>query len=152
MNHAILALAGVLMMAGPALAQEASKPVGRYQIERFDDGVVRLDTLTGALTKCGDRDGEWRCDALAGGSSDLERQILVLREEVALLGEELGRLADRLDAFEGGELSLLPPETPPSIEKQQEKMDQAFTFAERFMQRFFDMIKEFQDEESAERI
>lgn len=155
MKRSILILAGALLLAGSALAEDAVSTAGRYQIAPDGDGFVRLDTETGALTHCDKSAGVWRCRTIAEERSDLDRRIIALGEDVSSLRSAIGGLAERLGAIEEGLVS--PDETPPtaaipSPEAREREFDEALSFAERMMRRFFDMIRELKNEEPPQQI
>ena len=150
MKRPILLLVGTLLLSVPALGQDSALPLGRYQIAPDADGFVRLDTRTGALTHCGKRDGTWRCDVLAEERSGLEERVAALRDEVASLTAGLDRLASRLAAIEDklGAPAAAPPSTAaPPLDGDDKELDDAISFAERLMKRFFELVKELKSEE-----
>jgi hypothetical protein len=166
MHRPILFLAALLSLPiaasgqdAPAAGQDAttsgqgaSAPSGRYQIAPDDDGFVRLDTRTGAMTHCGKREGAWRCDVLAEERSDLDRRLDALAGKVDALSAEVARLAGRLATVEarpGTSTAPSPdarlPAAPPP-ETRAEDFDEALSFAERLMRRFFDLVRELKSE------
>jgi hypothetical protein len=150
MKRPILLLVGTLLLAVPALGQDSALPLGRYQIAPDADGFVRLDTRTGALTHCGKRDGAWRCDVLAEERSDLVERVAALRDEMASLTAGLDRLASRLSTIEDklGAPAAAPPSTAaPLVDGDEKELDEALSFAERLMKRFFELVKELKSEE-----
>ena len=155
MVPAILCLAGGLLLVGPAFGQGQLQTTGRYQIERDGDGFVRLDTETGTLTYCEKSEEVWRCEVLVEGDSDADGRVLALQRRLAELDAEVAAMAERLAAIEGGEE---PPPAPSddqrrlSEEQEKKEFDEALSFAERMMQRFFDMIREFKDEAPPQQI
>jgi outer membrane murein-binding lipoprotein Lpp len=98
MHRHLIAVAGVLLLAAPALAQDAASGVGRYQIAPSDEGFTRLDTETGSLSHCTKSDGVWRCEPL-GGPSGLDQQLDDLSGQVGQLSTDLDALTARLDAL-----------------------------------------------------
>jgi hypothetical protein len=148
MHRPILFLAALLSLAAPGLAQDSASPSGRYQIAPDEDGFVRLDTRTGAMTHCGKREGAWRCDVLAEERSDLEQRLDALAGKVDALSAEIARLADRLAAVEAepGASAAPSPGAAPSPEAREEDFDEALSFAERLMRRFFELVRELKSE------
>ncbi|MCC6984492.1 MAG: hypothetical protein IT535_14585 [Bauldia sp.] len=91
MAAAVLA-ASALPFAPGAWAQE---PL-RYTITPADEGFVRLDTQTGAITHCASADGIWRCAPPLYAESEIDARLRVLDERIEGLGVELATLAGRL--------------------------------------------------------
>lgn len=155
MKRSILILAGAFLLAGSALAEDAVSTSGRYQIAPDGDGFVRLDTETGALTHCDKSVGVWRCRTIAEERSDFDRRIVALGEDVASLKSELGSVTARLGAIEES-LARSEEDPPaaatPSPEAREREFDETLSFAERMMQRFFDMIRELKNEEPPQQI
>ena len=54
-----LALAGI-----GAVSVSSQEPQGRYTMSPVDNGFVRLDTETGAMSLCGRRDAKWVCEPM----------------------------------------------------------------------------------------
>ena len=157
MHRPILFLAALLSLPiaasgqnAPAAGQDTSAPSGRYQIAPDEDGFVRLDTRTGAMTHCGKREGAWRCDVLAEERSDLEQRLDALAGKVDALSTEVARLADRLAAVEAEPGAAPSPDAQlpaaPSPDAREEDFDEALSFAERLMRRFFELVRELKSE------
>ena len=124
------AAALAVLAALPAAAEDAE----RYRLERTEDGYVRLDTATGAMTLCRESDGRLVCAPAAqetGSASEVES----LRERLRLLE---GRVA----ALESGGAPVagLPPE---------EEFERGIGYMERFFRMFMGLVKEFEDEPRA---
>ena len=81
-----------LLAACPALADETAANGARYAIQPSDDGFIRLDTQSGAVSHCAKTEGIWRCDTVADDKAALERKVEELSGEVEALTAELGRL------------------------------------------------------------
>jgi hypothetical protein len=87
-----IATSVVLLLSINAHAQEAEARSGsaqtanRFQLERTDTGVVRLDTQTGAMTLCRDENGTLACR--------------MQPDERAAYEDELDRLEKRVTALE----------------------------------------------------
>jgi len=150
MVRAILFLAGGLLLGWPAVAEETALGPGRYQFAPDGDGFVRLDTETGAIAHCGKSEGGWRCDVAA---DEFDSRIVAMQRELAELKAELEDLGERLALLEGDATGKAPPaaRNEPSAEEDRE-FDEALSFAERMMQRFFDMIRELKNEEPQQQI
>jgi len=136
-----LILAGALLLAMPAFAEDATPGAGRYAIQPSDDGFVRLDTESGAVSHCTRTDGVWRCEAIADDKAAL---VEALSAEVEALTAELGRLRTELADLKGIETDKPRTELSPEDEKD---FDRAMGFAERLMKRFFEMVRDLKGEE-----
>jgi hypothetical protein len=154
--RAILFLAGGLLLGWPAAAEEEAPAPGRYQFAPDGDGFVRLDTEIGTIAHCGKSESGWRCDVVADDGLSLDHRIVALQQELAALEAELEDLRERLAVLEddGDATEAAPPVThgETSEEEEEREFDEALSFAERMMQRFFDMIRELKDEEPPEQI
>ena len=134
-HHVTLACAAALagLAALPAAAEEAE----RYRLERTQDGYVRLDTTTGAMTLCREADGRLVCAPAAQGSD----QETGSASEIESLRERLRLLEGRVAALESGvPVAGLPPE---------EEFERGIGYMERFFRMFMGLVKEFEDEPRA---
>ena len=104
-----LAALACCLASGPALAGAAPDTEnGRYALSPSGDGVLRLDTRTGAVSTCGNSGAGWACYAVP--------------DERAALDAEIGRLQadnERLKA----ELASREPTVPGKIEEPLPKSD-----------------------------
>jgi hypothetical protein len=139
-------LAAVLFVAIPAFAEDVAdggRGAGRYAIQSSDDGFVRLDTETGAVSHCTRVGDTWHCDAIAEDKAALERQVQTLSRQVETLAAEVGRLGEELAA-----LKAAPTEPQTKLTPDEEReFDKAIGFAERLMRRFFEMVRDLKGEE-----
>ena len=85
MIHMIVVPVLMLALAGPAAAQSVVRE-GRYAIVPVEDGFLRLDTVTGAVSRCTGKIGRLTCR--------------VLPDERLAYEAEIGRLEDRIDELE----------------------------------------------------
>jgi hypothetical protein len=160
----LVAMACALIFAmGLAGVQAQSLPEddGRYSMIPVEDGVLRLDTHTGALSLCQSEDGAWACKPIADGTpahdataADTARQIEALRAEIRQLREQIGqgkssseRLGDAPRA--GPPYSDSLPRTPgrdrgdlPS----EDDVDRMMDLMERFIERFRGLMERLENE------
>lgn len=98
----------------PAAAEEA----GRYTMQPIEDGFLRLDTRTGAVSVCAGEGKDWSCTPASDERSELEEENARLRADNAVLREQVE------------ELGAKPRVTTP--EDVDAAMDAFETVAERF--------------------
>jgi hypothetical protein len=94
------AAAMILSLAGANAAWAQSMPDtenGRYALSQVFDGVLRLDTRTGATSICNDRGAGWACHAMP--------------DERAAYDEEIGRLQKDNEALKAQLAAREPPVT-----------------------------------------
>lgn len=117
------AMLAVVMLApcgsGGAQAQEGA----RYTMERSENGYVRLDTRTGEMSICREREDQFVCQMAADERRAFEEDIAALEDRVAALEEAVGE----------GRLSDLPSD---------EEIDRTMGIMETFMRRFFDIVED----------
>ncbi|OCP05068.1 MULTISPECIES: hypothetical protein [unclassified Ensifer] len=113
-----------LAMAGSASAQDPAP--GRYSMQKSETGIARLDTQTGEVSLCQEKDGQLVCRMAA--------------DERAAFDQEIDLLAKRVEALEkavkSGESAAkqdLPAE---------EEIDRAMGIMERMMRKFMDIVKD----------
>ncbi|SFA98459.1 hypothetical protein SAMN03159496_01341 [Rhizobium sp. NFR07] len=122
----LTALAGsVVLAAGAAEAQQ------RFQMERSEGGIIRLDTETGAITTCRDQSGELTCRMAPDERAAYETELDLLEKRVSVLEERL---------------SQTPPDRLPS----DAEVDRSLSIMERFMRTFMGIVREFTGEPEKE--
>lgn len=85
-----LAIAAVCLSA-PVVADDAMPDSngGRYTFNKVADGLVRLDTQTGAVALCNQRTVGWACQAAPDDRAAFEGEIARLRGENAALKQTI---------------------------------------------------------------
>ena len=78
------ALACAAALAGLAALPAAAEEAERYRLERTEDGYVRLDTATGAMTLCREADGRLVCAPAAQESASEVESLRAARAAGAL--------------------------------------------------------------------
>lgn len=127
----VLALFTVALVI-PAASYAQAPQQNRFQLERTESGVVRLDTQTGAMTLCHEENGTLTCR--------------MQPDERAAYEEELDRLEKRVTSLEE-RLSQTPPTALPT----DEEVDKSLSIMEKFMRRFMAIVGEFIDEREADK-
>ena len=142
---AVLATAATLALVAPALSEEAAS--GRFEVSPADGGgFIRLDTRTGSVSHCGQRDGVWFCEVLADGG--LKEQVTDLSAKVDRLSADLDRLAARVDQLAAATSGVGSPGDGRAEEDIQPAEEPGF--ADRAMRRFFDMVRELKNDRAGQ--
>jgi hypothetical protein len=113
-----------------AFAQDAE----RYQLERTENGYVRLDTQTGAMSICQERGEQLVCRLAADERDAMETDSVGLRAELDALERRVAALEEGRPA--GG----LPSD---------EELDRTLSFMERFFRTFMGLAQEWSEDEPA---
>ncbi len=94
--------------AGEALIKGA----GRYSFTKVDDGLLRLDSVSGQITVCSQHAAGWACEAVPEERAALEKEIGRLQDEVAALKAEIAALREPEPAATAAGRSDAAPEKP----------------------------------------
>lgn len=132
-HHIFPAVAALATLAAfPAAAQE----VERYQLERTEEGYVRLDTVTGRMSICQEDGGQLVCKVAVEERQAYERRF--------------DELHDRLDALDA-RIAALEAADPEAELPDEEEFERTMTYMERFFRRFMgivdDLERDFGEEE-----
>ncbi|MCB1521851.1 MAG: hypothetical protein KDJ37_14935 [Hyphomicrobiaceae bacterium] len=144
-----MAFAVMAVVASTATAQE---PVPRFQMKPTDDGFVRLDTQTGAVSLCARANGDWACRAMADDQKTLQDKIARLEDENRSLREENRRLEDVMglnpgspDAKPGGpDGAPGAPGNKFSIPSEKD-IDKAFDYFEGMLKKFRERLEKLEE-------
>jgi len=84
-------VAACCCLAAPVFADEAppGSGEGRYSFNKVADGFLRLDTQTGEVALCSQRNVGWACQAAPEDRAVLESEIARLRAENAALKKDM---------------------------------------------------------------
>ena len=161
----ILGLAASFGGTGAAVAQSMPDgEKGRYSMSTVGNGVIRLDTRTGAVSTCNNGAAGWACYAVPDERAALDAEIGRLQADNARLKTELAArepVAGKID-------EALPKETLPktdSLKKPEPKvaegerkieiplpsdrdMDRMMSFLERAWKRLIEMANRVQKDVS----
>ena len=127
--HALPLIFAATFLAGPAMAEGE----GRYRMDKTEGGFVRLDTATGEVSLCRERDGQIVCRMAADERAAFEKELDLLTKRVEAL-EKAGA---------GGQTAAKP--SLPS----DEEIDRTMSIMEKMMQRFMGIVKDLEGEEEA---
>ncbi|MGF0537492.1 hypothetical protein ACQQ2Q_05810 [Agrobacterium sp. ES01] len=124
-----------LLLPMTSFAEETAAD-GRFALERIDNGLVRLDTRTGAMSLCQEKDGNLICRMAA--------------DERAAYEEQLDMLEDRVAALEAGKPGANSRRSSANKDlPSDEEVDRSIGIMERFMRSFFGIVKEFEGEKES---
>lgn len=130
MKAGILAPIAVLSVAIAGFAVSApAQESDRYTLEKSDEGYIRMDRRTGAMSICTERDGQLVCRLAADDRDAFESEIQRLGDAVDALGKRVEALEARTDT--SGNL--------PS----QSEFDQGLSYMEQFFRRFMGVVQDF---------
>ncbi|MBE7183400.1 MAG: hypothetical protein INR68_03210 [Methylobacterium mesophilicum] len=119
----LLLLPALLM---PLTAQAQEPATERFQLQRTEDGYVRLDTQTGAMSICREDSTQLVCRAAAD-----ERDAMT--SETERLQTRIDALEDRIAALEKKPTQVLPTD---------EEVDRTLGIMQRFFREFRDWTRE----------
>ena len=140
---------------GPAGAEPMpDRENGRYTMQPSGDGVIRLDTRTGAVSNCSDLGAGWACYEVPDERKALDEEIGRLRAENDRLKAQLAAR----DGAEAGKIEQPPPKpekevAPKSADGERKieiplpsdaDMDRVMSFLERAWRRLIDMANRVQ--------
>jgi tetrahydromethanopterin S-methyltransferase subunit B len=131
-QHLVVPAVLVCMTAASAQAEEA----GRYRLEKSADGYVRMDTQTGAMSKCQEQNGQLVCRMAADERTAFQDQVDDLQESVKALDARVARLENSLSARLE---SKLPSE---------EEFNRTMGYMERFVRGFMGIVKDMNKDEA----
>jgi hypothetical protein len=149
----------ILLATGPGAAGAQSLPDGengRYALSPVSDGVIRLDTRTGAVSTCGNSGAGWACYAVPDERAALDAEIGRLQAENEKLQTELAAREPTV----GGKIDEPLPKTD-SLKKPEPKvaegerkieiplpsdrdMDRVMSFLEQAWRRLVEMANRLQ--------
>ncbi len=149
--RSLLVLAVTLALAATTVVAQEGR-AGRYTMHKSDDGFVRLDTETGAVSLCQKTGGGWGCRAMAdAGDTSPNSEVARLKKENANLKAEIKRL-DELLGLRGNRDKAARHSRNFSLPTEKE-VDGALDYFERMLKKFQDRLKrlEKKSQESPER-
>lgn len=97
----VIALAYCLVGSGHALAGALPETEnGRYALSPTGDGVLRLDTRTGAISTCNNSGAGWACYTVPDERAAMDAEIGRLQADIVRLQAENERLKSQLASRE----------------------------------------------------
>jgi hypothetical protein len=145
----VVALGALCLAGGPARAETApNSENGRYTFSPTSDGVMRLDTKTGAVSNCSNSPAGWACYAVPDERKALDEEIGRLQAENDRLKAQL---ASRDPAAAGKPAAPGTAENDRKIEiplPSDQDMDRVMSFLQRAWKRLVDMANQMQKDVS----
>ena len=140
----VTSLGLLLAVSGTVFAAEGRS--GRYTMAPADDGFVRLDTETGAMSLCTRKNGQWSCAAMPESQDDMRRALERLEAENKVLKEDLRRADEALGLGDPGKQAEGPLTGPRGELKlpSEQDLDKAFDYFERMIKKFRDRMQQFE--------
>ncbi|OJF98493.1 hypothetical protein [Pararhizobium antarcticum] len=108
----------------------AETTAGRYSMQKTDSGIARLDTETGEVSLCQEKDGQMVCRMAADERTAFELELDLLTKRVETLEK----------AVQDGPLTV-KPRLPTK-----EEIDQTMSVMERMMRNFMGIVKDLEGE------
>jgi hypothetical protein len=121
-----------LAIAGGASAQDPAP--GRYSMQKSETGIARLDTQTGEVSLCQEKDSQLVCRMAADERAAFEQEIDLLTKRVEAL-EKAAKSGD----------SVAKQDVPA-----EEEIDRAMGIMERMMRKFMDIVKDLEGSDPAQ--
>lgn len=172
-KRAIVVIASFVVCGSLAVAEEAAPDGdnGRYTMSTTADGVIRLDTRTGAISSCNNGGNGWACFAVPDERAAMDAEIGRLQAENQRLKAQLasrdqavtGKIDEPLpkdqalpksDQLKKAEPKPAEPKSADGTRKLEiplpsdQDMDRAMTFLEQAWRRLLDMAMRVQKDVS----
>jgi len=131
-----------LLLVGSAYTFAQTTPDsenGRYSSYPLADGVVRLDTRTGQMSRCSRNDSGWACATIPDERAALEAEIARLQDQNVKLKKEL--LTRGLPVPEISRPSIAKPEAPELNLPNDADVDKILSFFEKVWRRLFEIAR-----------
>lgn len=132
LQHLVVPAVLACLTTASAKAEDA----GRYRLEKSPDGYIRMDTQTGAMSKCQEQNGQLVCRMAADERTAFQDQVDDLQQSVKALDARVARLENSLSQRLE---SKLPSE---------EEFDRTMGYMERFVRGFMGIVKDMNKDEA----
>jgi len=156
----IAAIAFWVAATGGAAADSAPDTAnGRYTLAPAADGVIRLDTRTGAVSNCNNNGNGWACYAVPDERAAMDEEIGRLQAENETLKAQLAEreataLGKNEEALPKSDKQVGPPKATDGERKieiplpSDQDMDRVMSFVERTWRRLMEMANRVQKDVS----
>jgi len=126
LQHILIPAALASLVAASAYSEETD----RYRLEKSDNGYVRMDKQTGAMSICQEHSGQLVCKLAADERAAYQDEIDRLQASMKAMDERVTKLENSLSARLE---SKLPSE---------EDFNQTMNYMERFVRGFMGIMKD----------
>lgn len=122
------------LACGNASAQTPASPNDswRFKLQKVEGGFLRLDSQTGQVSFCRERESAWSCETVADDRAALEAEIRRLTDRIAALERQTNEPGNRFRA--------------PS----DQEIEQVMGFFEKVMKRFRGVVENLKKEWEAD--
>jgi len=127
----------------PAAACAEDETGGRYTMSPTEDGVVRLDTQTGAMALCRRKDEAWACENMEDSQRILMRENDKLRAKNKFLKDQVEQLEGTLGL--GENQSDAPSPSTKLVLPSEADVDKAFDYFERMLDKLHERMKKLEE-------
>jgi hypothetical protein len=139
----------MLLSAGLSTAGlAAGEAGGRYTMSPTKDGIVRLDTQTGAMALCRRKDDKWACEDMDDSQRALMSEIDKLQAENKSLKDQVDHLEETLGLGENqtGDHAQAPSPGAKLVLPSEADVDKAFDYFERMMKKLHERMEKLEEE------
>jgi len=145
----------VLISSALLIPAPADAAGGRYQMTPIENGFMRLDTETGAVSICKNTGGKVVCELAEDGAGQYAKDIDKLKQENQKLRAEVDRMERHfgLDPNSSAKPNDLAPPVPPGTAfkvPQKEDVDQMFNYIEGMLNKFRERLRRLEKEPKPE--
>jgi hypothetical protein len=139
----VLGVGGVALVA--AAGPKAEESGARYSMTPAANGVVHLDTQTGAMSLCTGTTGQWSCQDMNDSQRTLTAEIDRLRAEYKSLRDQLDQTDQALGLNDNGPDAPKPPAkfTLPT----EQDVDKAFDYLEAMAKKIHERLDKLQEQQ-----
>lgn len=135
-------VASALLSAPSQAAEEPAS--GRYTMETTDEGIVRLDTKTGAMSLCRREGGRWSCESMEDGQRVLMRENDRLEAENRNLRAQIEDMEETLGLGDG----QTGPSKPQTFKlPSEQEVDKAFDYLEAMLKKLKDRMERLEEKD-----
>jgi hypothetical protein len=138
----IVVIYGILLAPSTVIGANAEQ-TGRFVMRQTENGVLRLDTKTGAISICTNSNNSWSCTQVDDDSAALNTRLRELKAENRKLRDELSKLRAEFDESITG--AAPSPRRDRDVLPSDEELDKAFSFLERMLKKFKDLVEGLED-------